>query len=128
MSIREYYKLLNDVDIALDTTPYSGATTTCDALWMSVPVITLAGAHSVARSGVSLLTTVGLPDLIAQSPQDYIRLATTLAQDVPRLTTLRHGLRERMRQSPLMDETKFVQGIEALYRHMWQAWCEDSSS
>ena len=124
VSMQEYYQLLNQVDIALDTTPYSGATTTCDALWMSVPVITLAGAHSVARSGVSLLTTAGLPELIAQSPEQYVGLATTLARDVPRLTALRRGLRERMRQSPLMDEPRFERGIEAQYFQMWARWCE----
>ena len=124
VSMQEYYRLLNLVDIALDTTPYSGATTTCDALWMSVPVITLAGGHSVARSGVSLLTTAGLPDLIAQSPEQYVRLATALARDVPRLSALRRGLREQTRQSPLMDERRFVRGIEARYLQMWERWCE----
>ncbi len=121
--MQEYYQLLNQVDIALDTTPYSGATTTCDALWMSVPVIALAGGHSVARSGVSLLTAAGLPEFIAQSPEQYVGLATALARDVRRLTALRHGLREQMRQSPLMDEPRFVRGIEAQYLQMWARWC-----
>jgi protein O-GlcNAc transferase len=123
--MQEYYRLLNQVDIALDTTPYSGATTTCDALWMSVPVISLAGGHSVARSGVSLLTTVGLPDLIAQSPEQYVSLATALARDVPRLSALRRALREQMRQSPLMDEPRFVHDIEGLYLQMWTSWCDN---
>ncbi len=122
--MQEYYRLLNQVDVALDTTPYSGATTTCDALWMSVPVIVLAGGHSVARSGVSLLATAGLPEFIAHSPEQYVHLATALARDVPRLTALRCGLREQMRRSPLMDEPRFVRGIEAQYRQMWARWCK----
>jgi protein O-GlcNAc transferase len=124
VSMQEYYRLLNQVDIALDSTPYSGATTTCDALWMSVPVISLAGGHSVARSGVSLLTTAGLAELIARTPEQYVSLATALARDVPRLSALRRDLREQMRQSPLMDERRFVRGIEARYLQMWARWCE----
>jgi predicted O-linked N-acetylglucosamine transferase (SPINDLY family) len=122
--LEEYYQLFNRVDIALDTMPYSGGTTTCDALWMSVPVITLAGKHPVARSGASLLATAGFPDLIAQSSKAYVEMAVELARDASALADFRRGIREQMRRSPLMDEPKFVRELEQIYRRMWCDWCE----
>jgi predicted O-linked N-acetylglucosamine transferase (SPINDLY family) len=114
----------NQIAIALDPFPYHGTTTTCEALWMGVPVITLAGQTHVSRVGVSLLTNVGLPELIAESPEDYIRIAVELANDLPRLQELRSTLRQRMEQSPLMDAPKFARNIEAAYRQMWHNWCQ----
>ncbi len=111
------------VDIALDTFPYHGTTTTCEALWMGVPVVSLAGNTHCSRVGVSLLTHVGLPELIATSEDHYLQLAAALAADLPRLTHLRRTLRERMQQSPLMDAPRFARAIEAAYREMWREWC-----
>jgi protein O-GlcNAc transferase len=122
----EYFGLYGRIDIALDPFPYAGGTTTCDALWMGVPVITLAGATAVGRSGVSLLSNAGLPDLITQSPQDYVSKATELAGDLPALATMRAGLRERIRRSPLMDAVRFAADVEAAYRRMWRVWIERS--
>jgi protein O-GlcNAc transferase len=113
----------HQIDIALDTFPYNGTATTCDALWMGVPVITLAGVTHVSRVGASLLTTIGLPNLIGLDEDDYIRLAVDLAADFAQLNALRQGMRERMRQSPLMDAGKFTRNLEAIYRQTWDRWC-----
>ena len=119
----EHLACYGRVDLALDTFPYHGTTTTCEALWMGVPVITLAGNTHCSRVGVSLLTHLGLPELIATSEDHYRQLAATLAADLPRLTHLRHTLRERMQQSPLMAAARFARAIEAAYREMWHQWC-----
>ena len=112
------------VDIALDAMPYSGGTTTCDALWMGVPVVTAPGPRSSSRSTASILSTAGLPEWIASDSEDYSRLAAESARDEARLVALRKSLRERMRQSPLMDEERFVRDLEAVFRQMWRKWCE----
>jgi predicted O-linked N-acetylglucosamine transferase (SPINDLY family) len=111
------------VDIALDTFPYHGTTTTCEALWMGVPVVTLLGRTHVARVGVSLLSNLGHPEWLAPSPHEYVNLAVDLAQDPSRLAALRSTLRKRMEASPLTDSPRFARDIEAVYRDMWRAWC-----
>jgi predicted O-linked N-acetylglucosamine transferase (SPINDLY family) len=123
VSIPEYFRCFNEVDIALDTTPYSGGTTTCDAIWMGVPVLTLSGTRSVSRSTASILSVVGLQEWIAQSPAEYVRKASRFAADVSLLHELRSALRSRMQHSPLMDEERFTRDMERAYRAMWQAWC-----
>jgi protein O-GlcNAc transferase len=122
--LAEYFRSFGRVDIALDTAPYSGGTTTCDALWMGVPVVTLGGARSMSRSAASLLESAGLPDWIAATPEDYVSLAAGFATDAARLAELRVSLRQRMRVSPIMDEAAFVRDLESAYRAMWRAWCE----
>ena len=119
----EYFQSYRSIDIALDPFPFPGGTTTCDALWMGVPVISLAGPTPVTRGGLSILSNVGLPELVADSVNDYVAKATALACDLPRLVALRAGLRERMQRSPLMDAPGFTRGIEAAYRTMWLQWC-----
>jgi protein O-GlcNAc transferase len=109
-------------DIALDTFPYNGQTTTCECLWMGVPVISLAGQSHVARVGLSILSRIGLSDLVAHSPSEYVECATRLAADRSRLTTLRRGLRERMGASSLMNGQS-IAGIEREYRRLWRDWC-----
>lgn len=123
MPASEYFRQYHHIDIGLDPFPCAGGTTTCDALWMGVPVITLAGQTSVGRSGVSILSNVGLPELVAHTQDQYVRLAAGLAADLPRLAALRAGLRARMQQSPLMDAPHFARNIEAAFRKMWQQWC-----
>jgi protein O-GlcNAc transferase len=118
-----YLERFAQIDISLDTFPYHGATTTCDSLWMGVPVITLAGPTNVARAGVSILSAAGLPELIASAPTDYVRIAVELAGDHPRLDALRRRLREQMRHSPLRDETGFAKSVGDAYRSMWVRWC-----
>jgi protein O-GlcNAc transferase len=116
-----------EIDIALDSTPYTGTTTTCEALWMGVPVVTLAGTRHVGRVGASLLGRLGLDELVADSLEGYVETAAALAGDPARLAKLRDGMRERMRASPLIDEAGFAASIEAAFRDMWRAWCEANS-
>lgn len=111
------------LDIALDPVPYGGGTTSCDALWMGVPLVTLAGRHFFGRMGVSLLHNVGLPELVAETPDDYVRVAAELAGDIDRLAALRAGLRQRMRASAVCDAAGFTRGLEAAYRDVWRRWC-----
>jgi predicted O-linked N-acetylglucosamine transferase (SPINDLY family) len=121
-NVRSHLEVYNLLDIALDTFPYHGTTTTCEALWMGVPVVTLAGKSHASRVGASLLSAVGLPDLIARTPEEYVSIAVRLAGDLPRLAELRRTLRGRIRASPLMDGPIFARNIEAAYRRMWQGW------
>jgi protein O-GlcNAc transferase len=115
----DYLRLFHELDLCLDPFPYNGITTTCDALWMGVPVISLTGLTSVSRHGVRYLSNVGLEELLAESADGYARIATELARDLPRLAALRRGLRERMRVSPLMDAARLTRHLEAAYRGMW---------
>jgi predicted O-linked N-acetylglucosamine transferase (SPINDLY family) len=123
----QYFRWFDAVDIALDTMPYSGGTTTCDTLWMGVPVVTCPGSRSVSRSAASILATVGLPAWIASTPEDYVRLAVEFARDGAAIAELRKSLRQRMRESPIMDEPRFVSDVEDAYRQMWRTWCGDAS-
>lgn len=119
----EHLDLYKRLDIALDTFPYNGATTTCEALWMGVPVLTLAGVRNASRMGVSLLNAVGMQDWIAETPEQYVTIATKMAADLPHLASLRAGLRERMAVSPLCDGKSFATKVEAAYRAMWRKYC-----
>lgn len=121
----EYLELYHEIDIALDTFPYNGHTTSLDSFWMGVPVITLVGSTVVGRAGASQLTNLGLTELIANSPDKYVRIAAELSRDVSRLAHLRETLRERMQKSPLMDAGRFAKSIESAYRTMWRKWCTD---
>jgi len=118
-----YLRTYHRIDIALDTFPYNGHTTSLDALWMGVPVITLVGKTVVGRAGLSQLSNLRLPELIAQTRDQYVQIAAGLAGDLPRLAELRSGLRPRMRSSPLMDAGRFARAMEGAYRTMWRNWC-----
>ena len=121
--LEDYFKTLRSVDLALDPMPYGGGTTTCDALWMETPVLTLTGDRSVSRSAASILSLLGLEAWVATSPDDYVARAVALAGEGARP----RGLRERMRASPLMDEAGFARAMEALLRQMWRDWCASAS-
>ncbi|MBL0932338.1 MAG: hypothetical protein IBJ15_19800, partial [Alphaproteobacteria bacterium] len=108
------------IDVALDTFPYNGTTTTCEALWMGVPVVTLAGDRHAARVGASLLDRVGLGDLVAADPADFARIAAGLAADRARLAALRGNLRARMAASPLCDGRRLAREFETAYRGLWR--------
>lgn len=123
----QYLTTYHRIDIALDPFPYTGGTTTCDALWMGVPVVTLAGRTAVGRSGVSILTNAGLPELIAGTPEQYVEIAASLASNSAELAQLRATLRQRMETSPVMDAGRFARDIESAYRTMWRTWCGQSS-
>jgi predicted O-linked N-acetylglucosamine transferase (SPINDLY family) len=113
----------NMVDVALDPFPYAGTTTTCEALWMGVPVVTLAGDRHAARVGVSLLKRIGHPELIAADQDRYLDMAAALAADPARLAELKQSLRPAMEASPLLDGRRFAAQVEAAYRDLWTGWC-----
>lgn len=121
MGRREYLEQYHRIDIGLDTLPANGHTTSLDAYWMGVPVATIVGPTAVGRAGVSQLTNLGLTDLIAETPEQFVQHAVSLAADLPRLRELRATLRTRMESSPLMDRERFARHMEAAYRDMWQA-------
>jgi predicted O-linked N-acetylglucosamine transferase (SPINDLY family) len=125
--LRDYLETYRAIDVALDPFPYAGGTTTCDALWMGVPVVSLAGATAVSRAGSTLLTNAGLPELVARSEAEYLELAAGLLRDGGRLATLRAQLRGRLERSPVMDAPGFTRGLEAAYRAMWREWCAAGS-
>jgi protein O-GlcNAc transferase len=113
-----------DIDIALDTWPYNGTTTTCESLWMGVPVVSMTGRGHWSRVGLSLLSAMGLGELACATIDDVAKTAGTLATDVPRLTELRATLRDRMIRSPLMDARSLCAALERAYRELWTAWCQ----
>lgn len=110
-------------DIALDTFPYNGTTTTLEALWMGLPLVTLAGARHSGRVGASLLTHAGLDLEIPQTAEDYVRFAAALAGAPERLAAFRSRVRGSLKASPLMDGPGFAAKIEAAYRDVWRRWC-----
>ena len=111
------------VDVALDPFPFSGGVTSCEALWMGVPVVTWPGARPVSRQTAGFLRALGLAELIAADREDYVAIAAGLARDRDGLTALRAGLRARMAASPLCDGVRFTRHLEAAYRDMWRRWC-----
>jgi len=123
-----YLELYHEIDLGLDTLPYNGHSTSLDSYWMGVPVVTLLGQTVVGRAGWSQLSNLGLTELAAHSPDEFVRIASELARDRPRLATLRASLRERMQRSPLMDAPRFARNIEAAYRTMWKEWCDETAS
>jgi protein O-GlcNAc transferase len=118
------YKPYRQLDICLDPIFASGGTTTCDALWMGVPVVTIAGESVFSRTGLMHLTNIGLPQLIATDVDAYVDIAAGLASDPEKLRSLRQGLRERMKASPIMDEARYIGFVEAEFRRAWQKWCK----
>jgi predicted O-linked N-acetylglucosamine transferase (SPINDLY family) len=124
---QQYLELYHRIDVGLDTFPYNGHTTSLDSYWMGVPVVTLVGQTVVGRAGLSQLTNLGLPELVAHTPQQYVQIATDLGKDLPRLAELRRTLRGRMKASPLMDAPRFARNVESAYRSMWTTWCGQNS-
>jgi len=122
----DYINTYNRIDIALDPFPYNGGITTCDSLYMGVPVVSLSGQTAVGRAGKSILTNVGLPELVAKTPEEYVEIAVKLAGDLPWLAELRKTLRQRMEHSPLMDAKRFTNNVEAIYRDIWRQWATKS--
>jgi predicted O-linked N-acetylglucosamine transferase (SPINDLY family) len=126
-SYQQHLGLYNEIDIGLDTFPYNGTTTTCEALWMGVPVVTLAGDRHASRVGASLLSAIGLSELIAKTDEEYLETAVALAHDIDRLQSLRERLRDRMKQSPLINAERFTVNLENCLREMWQQYCAGHS-
>ncbi len=121
-SLFDHLQLYNRIDIGLDTFPYNGTTTTCEALWMGVPVITLAGETHRSRVGCSLLSQVGLEGFIAESIEDYVKTGIDFAHDMEKLKSIQLGLRSRMARSSLMDSDRFTGSLEREYRLMFNKW------
>lgn len=119
---RFQYVRWNEIDIALDPFPYGGGTTTCDALWMGIPLVTLYGDTLMSRAGLSALTIIGHPEWACANVDDYVACATELAADVDRLNKLRLGLRGEMEQSPMMSYDGFAADLASAFRHMWQKY------
>ena len=118
--IADHLAIYTRIDVAMDTMPYNGTTTTCEALWMGVPVVTTAGKTHAARVSASLLEAVGLGELIARDPEHMIELATQLVNDPARLAAYRATIRGKMAASPLCDATHFAQQMGEALRRMWQ--------
>jgi protein O-GlcNAc transferase len=123
---RYYLRQYDRIDIALDPLPYNGITTTCDALWMGVPIVTLTGETAAGRAGASIVRAAGLPELIADSDQGFVDLAAQLAGDVARLRGYHAGLRDKVRASALMDRRRFAAEMETAFRSVWGDWCAGS--
>ncbi|MGH7244542.1 MAG: tetratricopeptide repeat protein [Phycisphaerales bacterium] len=119
----EHMQMYSRVDIGLDTWPYNGTTTTVEAMFMGVPVVTIAGKSHVSRVGVSLLSNIGLPEFIAADETDYLAKCVALAADEPRRIELRAKLREMVTGSVLCDHAGFTKRLEAHYRQSWRDWC-----
>jgi protein O-GlcNAc transferase len=119
--LADYFRLYERIDIGLDPFPYNGGMTTCDALWMGVPVVSLAGKLAVGRAGLSILSSVGLPALAVYSAEEYLAVALGLTSDGDRLASLRAGLRPRMQQSPLTQAPRFARHVERVFRAMWKS-------
>jgi predicted O-linked N-acetylglucosamine transferase (SPINDLY family) len=122
-SPRAHLERYGSIDIGLDPFPYNGATTTCEALWMGVPVVALAGRAHAGRVGVSQLSNLGLTELVGNTTEEYVAIATRLATDLEHLSALRTELRARLAASPLTQAPRFTRNLERAYRVMWQEWC-----
>jgi protein O-GlcNAc transferase len=119
----EYLRHYHGIDIGLDTLPYNGHTTSLDSYWMGVPVVTRVGNTIVGRAGLSQLSNLGLTELVTHTPEEFVRIAVQLANNLPRLAQMRRELRARMEASPLMDRKKFARDVEAVYRQIWRNLC-----
>jgi predicted O-linked N-acetylglucosamine transferase (SPINDLY family) len=123
----EHLQMYKDVDIALDTYPWNGHTTTCETMWMGVPTISLAGKSSVSRVGLSILSCVGLEFLATSTPDEYVAKAAALARNLNALAKMRASMRQRMTASSLCDAKTHAGSVEAAYRKMWNRWCRSRS-
>lgn len=128
VSDADFWRLRHEIDIALDPFPYNGVTSTCEALYVGTPMVTLAGNYGQSRTAASLLTAVGLGDLVARTEEEYLEINVRLASDLNSLSRLRSSLRERMQNSPLMDYRSFTSALEGLYRRIWTDWAVRRSS
>lgn len=124
LPLRAYFEYHNQVDVVLDAFPYTGATVTAHALWMGVPVITLAGPNSIHRSATSMMNSVGLPEFVAESKQQYIEIAKHLCDNTSKLASIRRKLRTKMQKSPLMNGKLVTADLEKNLRIIWQDWCK----
>ncbi len=123
----DYLEQYRDIDIALDTTPFTGGLTTCEALVMGVPVISLRGSTHASRIGTSILENAGLPELVAANSIEYVKKAVRIAGSMPILVKFHGGLRKVVRKSRLMDAKNYMKDVEELYRGLWEEYCSGDS-
>jgi protein O-GlcNAc transferase len=126
VSRREYLERYHRIDLALDTFPFCGGTTTLDAAYMGVPVVTLAGRTTLQRAGSSIANNLGLPELVTTTEDAFVAKAVELARDPERLSMLRAALRPKLEASPFGDHARFARNLEAAYRMAWQTWCKSA--
>ena len=124
---KAFWDLHSRVDLALDSHPCNGGATTCETLWLGVPLVSLAGPVFQSRAGLSILSNIGLPELVAHTEDEYLRIAVDLAHDPQRLAQMRSGMRSRMRAATLLDAATFTRDLEAIYRSAWKKWCVQQS-
>jgi protein O-GlcNAc transferase len=122
-----YLKELNRIDICLDTIPYNGHTTSLDAMWLGIPVVTRIGHTASGRVGISLASNLQMTDLVARSDEDFVKIASGLAGDSSRVAELRQTLRQKLADSPITDANRFAEDVQSAYRQMWRTWCESSN-
>jgi predicted O-linked N-acetylglucosamine transferase (SPINDLY family) len=124
----QYLASYQGIDIGLDPFPFNGGVTTCDALWMGVPVVTCPGETFASRHSLSHLSNAGSTETIAHDLDDYVDIAVRLASDLPRLAAMRAGLREQVARSPLCDGKRFAANLMRLLRGAWREWCSSSQA
>jgi predicted O-linked N-acetylglucosamine transferase (SPINDLY family) len=121
--LAEYLAAYGGIDIALDPFPYNGGSTSLDAVYMGVPLVTLTGRLAVQCGGASLLRTIGLSDMVAETPERYLETAVSMAGMVPKMPDIRRDMRQALLSSPFLDEAGAVRDVEDAFRNMWRAWC-----
>ncbi|MGN6704257.1 MAG: O-linked N-acetylglucosamine transferase family protein, partial [Burkholderiaceae bacterium] len=124
LPLRDYLALHHAIDLGLDSFPYNGGTTTCHALAMGVPVVTLAGDTPISRAGQSILHGIGLPEFVVRTEDEYVRRAIAVAGDLPRLAALRQTLRDRVTPPASSSEIHLARPFEAILRDVWGRWCD----
>lgn len=124
-SLRKHFEKYGEIDIALDTYPYNGTTTSCEAMWMGVPLVSFFGPNHASRVGLSLLSHVGLQQLAAGSPEDYVNKAVALANEEELRTELRATMRQRLINSPILNAEHFARKFEAAMSAIWNVYCEN---
>jgi predicted O-linked N-acetylglucosamine transferase (SPINDLY family) len=125
LSLSEHLELVSQVDIALDSFPYSGQTTTCECLWMGVPVVTLAGERFASRVSAAILRRAGFDDWVAESVPEYVDIAVRKASTLSELSALRGSMRAQFSGSPVMDGARVARELEDAYRFAWREWCRE---
>jgi predicted O-linked N-acetylglucosamine transferase (SPINDLY family) len=123
LPFREFHRMFRQIDISLDPVFVNGATTTCESLWMGVPVLSLAGGRFLSRAGLSILGAAGLPEFAPATREAYLGVAVRLADNIPALAQLHDGMRARIAVSPLCDEARFTRNFEHAFRDIWGKWC-----